>query len=180
MTSMVLLEEFQLDGTVNVPGPVVVMNPRHSPPPMSVKVTLLPGPQVAADANAGKEKATGSASRTARKNATAFCRGIDILKQRVEITRIVYSYKPRFSKGRPKFNGCKNLCYTLYVRLRYGRTFIIRNMSPSGDCFVCVHRSNSALPNACPQRTAGPTPRPRTPAPSPQHPRTTANANEHH
>ena len=74
-----------------------VVNAPHSPPPMSVKVTLLPVPQVVADANVGKEKATGSASRTARKNATAFCRGIDILKQRVEITRIVYSYKPRIS-----------------------------------------------------------------------------------
>ena len=77
----------------------VVINARHSPPPMSVKVTLLPGPQVMADANARKRESDRQCEQNCEKNATAFCRGIDILKQRVEITRIVYRYKPRIATG---------------------------------------------------------------------------------
>ena len=55
-------------------------------------------------------------------HGAAFCRSIDILKQRVEITRIVYRYKPRFSKGRLKFNGCK-----------YFLLYFIRSSPPWGQ-----------------------------------------------
>ena len=48
MTTISLLDEFQFDGTVKVLVATVVINPRHTPPPMSVKVTLLPVPQVVA------------------------------------------------------------------------------------------------------------------------------------
>ena len=74
-----------------------VTNARHSPPPISVKVTLLPVPQVVADANAGKEKATDSTSRIVRMHDSFFCRVIDILKWRLEAAYIVYRYKPHIA-----------------------------------------------------------------------------------
>ena len=63
MTSIVF-RDVQLVGTVNVLPPVVVMNPRHCPPPMSVKTTLLPVPQVIARAVAGKKKSSPSDEST--------------------------------------------------------------------------------------------------------------------
>ena len=93
-----------------------------------------------------------------------FCKSVDILKGHVEVTNIVYRYKPHIATcvstatlaaGAPALLKrqvqirCKNFRYTLFVRLRYRRTFIIRNMSPSGDCFVCDRFMSWTLVDTC-------------------------------